>query len=359
MPPGARSILGLYDGMDISLAASYRFGGQAPRMAPGLHIEVPEKPSPLTGMAVTVAPGAGLPLGESSTYYLAGGGLDISFAYAPLLPLTLRTTLGYGYTPLLSSQGLSRLSATAGVGLSFPIAERFVLSAYGEAGYGLGMLHEESTTSYGGSLAVLGGAEFGFLLTPSLELGVAARARSILGLYDGMDISLAASYRFGGQPLQLTPGRRVPLPPRPEPIRSAEPLQAPFLSIGQPAFDTVFPVLFKFYEAHPLGRMTLENPGPARAENIRVTLFVHTYMDVPRDCVAPFTLEPGEKREVELKALFNSRMLEVTEATMVTAEVGVEYRAGAATHVDKRRSRCACGTATLSRGTTTARLPPS
>jgi transglutaminase-like putative cysteine protease len=296
----------------------------------------PRRQTSLDRFSLTAVPGLGLPLGESSTYYAAGGGMDISFAFAPLLPLTLRTTLGYGYTPLVSQQGLSRLSATAGVGLSFPIASRFVLSAYGEAGYGLGMLHEESTTSYGGSMAVLGGAEFGFLLTPSLELGVAARARSILGLYTGTDISLAASYRFGGQPLQLTPGRRVPLPPRPEPIKSAEAGQSPFLLVGQPAFDTVFPVLFKFYEAHPLGRMTVENPGPARAENVRVTLFVHTYMDVPRECVELFTLEPGEKREVELKALFNGRVLEVTEATMVTAEVGVEYRAGTATHADKR-----------------------
>jgi hypothetical protein len=48
-------------------------------------------------------------------------------------------------------------------------------------------------------------------------------------------------------------------------------------------------------------------------------------MDAPKECATIAKLEPGASVDVPLYALFNDRILDVTEATKVSGEVSVEY----------------------------------
>jgi hypothetical protein len=332
----ARRIFGLYDGLGLSLAASYQFGGEALNLARYLDSVDMQRQGPIKQAAFRASPGIELPIGDSRAYYDIGAGMDLSGSYALLLPLVLRGSLGYAYSPLHAAEGLNRFSATAGLGLTFPVHPRLVLTAFSEAGYGVGVLNAAGQTESGSSLAGLLGAEFGFLINPSLELGLVIRGRRIFGLYDGLGVSLGASYQFGAQPAHVAALFKPLDPVQAGSFRASTAGGLPALHVGDAVFDTVFPVLFKHYENHPIGSLAIENTGKVKAENVRVTLFVHNYMDVPRDSVLPFTLEAGEQRKVDLKALFNERMLDVTEATMVTAEVAVEFNVGKSNYVDRR-----------------------
>lgn len=45
----------------------------------------------------------------------------------------------------------------------------------------------------------------------------------------------------------------------------------------------------------------------------------------PKECPAPKELRPGERKNVDIFALFTDRMLEVTEATRALADIRLEY----------------------------------
>jgi tetratricopeptide (TPR) repeat protein len=101
--------------------------------------------------------------------------------------------------------------------------------------------------------------------------------------------------------------------------------------------DNVFPVLFKYYDDHPIGRAVIINWEDQKAEDIRVSLFVRQYMDVPKEGLAPDMLEAGGEGAVELTALFTEKVLGITEGTKVTAEITLEYTIRGRRHKNEYR----------------------
>jgi tetratricopeptide (TPR) repeat protein len=88
----------------------------------------------------------------------------------------------------------------------------------------------------------------------------------------------------------------------------------------------IYPVFHKYYDDHPVGIATLINREKSTIGDIRLSFFVKQYMDSPKACPAPSKLAPGERRDADIMSLLNEKVLEVTEATKVAADITLEYR---------------------------------
>ncbi len=117
-----------------------------------------------------------------------------------------------------------------------------------------------------------------------------------------------------------------------EPLQKPKPLKeetvekrGKYLEIKDIEFDNIFPVLFKYYDEHPIGRAVLRNWEDTPITNIKVSLLIKRYMDSPKECKAPYELKGGEEKEIELYALFTDKVLEITEGTKVACEIILNY----------------------------------
>ena len=81
------------------------------------------------------------------------------------------------------------------------------------------------------------------------------------------------------------------------------------------SFDPVFPVFYTWYDANPLGTLTLKNDGKDAITGITVSFFMKQYMDAAVSTAVPDRLEPGKELAVPLKALFNASILDIDTAT--------------------------------------------
>ena len=100
------------------------------------------------------------------------------------------------------------------------------------------------------------------------------------------------------------------------------------MKITDVKLERIFPVLFQYYDTHPLGSITLSNAGNRDVENLEVRLEMQgeqTYMDAPKLSARIEQLKKGESVTVDLFALFNEKVLQVTEGTKVIAQVAVNY----------------------------------
>lgn len=101
-----------------------------------------------------------------------------------------------------------------------------------------------------------------------------------------------------------------------------KPLQG--LTLTDTNIETVFPVFYKYYDDHSLGRVVLQNNENRVLENVKVNLFVPQYMDNPKLCLALERLEPGRSAEIDLFGLFTNSVLSISETTKVSAQIIVE-----------------------------------
>ncbi len=89
--------------------------------------------------------------------------------------------------------------------------------------------------------------------------------------------------------------------------------------------NPVFPVLRSWYSTDPLGTVSLRNLEDGPIEKVRVYFHVPEYMGGPRLCASSENLEKGEEFEVPLYAVFDERILNLTENSRSNATVEVEY----------------------------------
>ena len=113
------------------------------------------------------------------------------------------------------------------------------------------------------------------------------------------------------------------------------------VELGQFHFDDVFPVLYKYYDDHPIGSAIVENHGDLPAEKVTIELIVKGFMTEKKLCQAIDRLDPGETRQVSLYGLFTEDVLKLTEGTKALVNVSIGYSAGgsknAAEHVHTLR----------------------
>jgi tetratricopeptide (TPR) repeat protein len=276
---------------------------------------------PIT-VGLQITPEASLPLGDSATYFTLGGGARLAGAVglSGFKLITPILDLGYLYLPVRAAgANLSVLQFGAGGILSLPFAKRFTADLMLATGYYAGLLHA-TVPSTGGSFYGIGKAGISMFLSPRFSLALAAGYGYYHEVYQGLQFTLGSTVRLAG-------GGGGPIPN--ETVLPLFPGRLPaggLVKITDAKLERVFPVLFKYYDTHPLGSITLSNVGDRELENLEVRLEMQGYMDAPKLSARVERLKKGESKSVDLFALFNEKVLAITEGTKAIAQVTVGYK---------------------------------
>lgn len=275
-------------------------------------------------LSISLLPGGVLPLGDSTSYFTAGGGVgvsaDLRLSSLPFLFLKLDTA--YSHIPIRTEDHISVYSASAGGGVIFDISGKLNLAAYGTGGYFYSSVTDGSGEG-GGNIALKGGLSLSYAISPAFSLVADAHYLYNFYLNQGIGLSLGVSYFL---PSGRIDRRLDNLPVRPELLEeSTIKRTGKGLEISLIELNKIFPVLFKHYDNNPVGRVLIYNNESSPASDITVSLFVERYMDNPKKISVPGKVNSEEEIEVELFALFSDSVLEITEGTKVSAKLTLEY----------------------------------
>ena len=86
----------------------------------------------------------------------------------------------------------------------------------------------------------------------------------------------------------------------------------------------IFSNTYKIYENEGIGRINVVNNTKDRISRLKVSFSIKEFMDFPSEMEIE-NLPPAESREFVLKAVFNNKILNVTEDTPVQTEITVSY----------------------------------
>ena len=280
---------------------------QPPAGAPGTQAEA-QAGGGGSVFELTVVPEGQLPVGTySDSFSLGGGGSVSGHLRSRELPWVVPTVeASYSFAPVRADIDLSLVRLTAGAEIALRPMPRFAAYAFGTGGGFYGFLTGSTAASAFG-LAYRAGIGASFRLTPVLGISAGVAYSSHLGLHDGVSAFIGTRLTFGD---------------------SSGFQQGPRIRIYEPEFDTMFPVLFKYYDTNPLGTVKVENSSDEPLTDVEIRVEVPQFMDTPKVSARIAELAPGETREVELTALFTDEVLTLTEGTKVTANV-VATHAGA------------------------------
>ena len=92
------------------------------------------------------------------------------------------------------------------------------------------------------------------------------------------------------------------------------------------SFKAINRLIYKYYDENPLGTAVIHNWEKSPATDIKATVFIRHYMDIPKECTVQESLESGEEVAFDLNALFNNNVLGITEGTKAAAEITITYK---------------------------------
>jgi hypothetical protein len=230
----------------------------------------------------------------------------------PFLSILL-ARLDLAYTAIGREDALlNMIDVGPGIGMFFGIG-RIGLSASFSGGLGIGIITDRNSgsTANTSNPYIAGGLNASYLFPANFSIGVGARYKSYapFPLFHNLGVSLSVAYHFPN--VSRTAGLIREVPPK--------------IEILDAGFDQVFPVFYKYYDTNPVGTVSIQNGEDSIVRDVAVSLFVSQYMDGSKVSNKIDTLEPGEESIVDLYALFNPKILEVTEGTKATAEIKIEY----------------------------------
>jgi hypothetical protein len=265
-------------------------------------------------LALELAPQVNLPVGRDVDVYSIGGGGSLLARWNPSKLGLLGVELGGGASLVpvqvadgkpVSSALMSLYWPQAGLGLRFSLTSWLTAGAHASAGYFFASIDAPLATSSGSNPLFAGGVKLDFNLSRTLSLGLGAEYRDFVGLYNDVSIRLGTTYH-------VQPARQA-----------AKYRQYNDLVISTVELAPVFPVLFKYYDEHPVGTVVVMNKGKIPIENLRVDFFVNQYMDGPKASVEIPFLKGGQEARLDVLALFNDTVLGISEATKVQATMAV------------------------------------
>jgi len=250
-------------------------------------------------LSFKVTPGGFIPLASSKDLLKPGGGLEAGAEYR-LLPFLYATAgLGYNLLPVRSKteEVVNLFALGTGAALNFEVAADLHTGAYARAGYYYGFV-SGGEPSGSGNPFVQGGLYASYRLQPNLSLGIDTGYRNFFGFTSDLAVSLGVSYHF---------------------FYSSKDV----IEVNEPRMR-VLPVLFKYYDRHPVSTMTIRNTSDEPLTNLSVHFLAREFMINPKLCADSLRLEPGEEVEVELCALFTEEILKVSEGTKVSVNISVD-----------------------------------
>ncbi len=270
-------------------------------------------------LTLSVSPRYEFPLLTSTQYFTNGLSAGFSIAYKPPVTFPIYFSLDFGYTYLPLNLDWANPIHTAiigaGMGLDFKFLGRLSGNLYLKGGYYETIFKDiDGNTLYGGNPYIDTGASLGFYFSSRLRIAIGTSYRQLFGkpenLFKGIGLYVETSYRF---PLNDT----VDI----EPVRT----KPSKLEITKLRINNIFPVFYKYYDDHPIGKLTLVNKERGKIDNIRVSFFIKQYMDNPKNYKIEGTIDRGKSKAIDIFALFNEKVLEITEGTKVSSKLTVEY----------------------------------
>lgn len=275
-------------------------------------------------LTLSAAPGLSWPAWDADLLEVGASATGSARLGIGSSPLSAGAELGYASQPMKNTEeSLSILSFGAVAAADLPVFPWLRLGPSLQGGYFLGFLPGGS--GFAGRSAYFGGGiDASFLIGRAFSLGLGAGYRNYYGLYGAATASLSATLRLGQG--NSPASRRAAPATKPVPLNAGAATQDRGLAIAELRLDPVFPVLFKFYDDHPIGKVTIRNEGSLPIEDLNVSLFVNQYMDNPKLCAAIPRLEPGAEASADLFALFNDKLLAISEGTKVSTKVSLAYR---------------------------------
>jgi tetratricopeptide (TPR) repeat protein len=263
-------------------------------------------PSPLS---IEAGPVFDIPLGDSSEWFSPGGTFDLGVSYrVPNTIFALQGGLQYAYAPIPAEASVSLAILRAGGGILLPLTSAISLYATATIGYYFATLNDLSSSAGDPCLAAAIGLKFA--LDPSFRLTVSAQYKNYVGLYQGISVGAGVDVSLGNL------GGSVAIP--------------------QLELRPAFPVFYKHYDSNPVGSLRITSNLRVPATDITTRVYIKEYMDAPKTVAVDGSLAPGQTRDVDLFALFNDKVLDVTEGTKVAAEITVSFKVDGQTYANTR-----------------------
>lgn len=278
-----------------------------------------------------------IPLMDSADYFGLGGaiGVGAEYEFRGNPQFFVSGGLDYAFQPVKDdSSSVSLLSVLFGGGTYFWFSPRLGIKVTGLGGYYFGFLSDGGAS--GDNFALEGGACVEYLLTPGLNLALGAAYRYNRGTYQGMAITASASYFLRGNEERRLAIERAEQKRKVDLLEAKTPEKGRGLDLQEVQMYEIFPVFHKFYDDHPVGTAVLVNQEPQPITDIKLSFNIKQYMDSPKECSAPAEITAGGRSEIEILSLLTDKVLEVTEATKVAAELTLEYRMGGELYRDTR-----------------------
>lgn len=270
-------------------------------------------------LSLQLTPRLEIPVGENAEQYKTGGGAQFSLFYKPPISFPLYASLDFGYMYLPInldwSNPIHMATAGIGLGLDYRFLGRLAADIYVKAGYYQGFLKDPGgETIQGGNPYLDTGAGISFYLSSRFRIGIGSSYRNYFGkpssLFKSIGFYLGGAYRIplSGdvdiQQMQTKPAK---------------------LKIQEIDIGTIFPVFYKYYDDHSIGSIILENRESGIVENVEISVFLKQYMDYPKKYQVDEPIKRGKEIRIDLYALFNEKVLEITEGAKVSAEFTIDY----------------------------------
>ncbi|PKL35179.1 MAG: hypothetical protein CVV44_22655 [Spirochaetae bacterium HGW-Spirochaetae-1] len=91
------------------------------------------------------------------------------------------------------------------------------------------------------------------------------------------------------------------------------------------SLQVLFSSLYKFYTDNPLGTAVIRNTTGHTIDRIYAELLLKDYMDFPTDSRSFRQIQPDDTVRLDLYAVFNNRILGITENTPINAQLTIRY----------------------------------
>ena len=240
---------------------------------------------------------------DSSSAYSNVIGSTAQFSISPLPFVAALARVGVQSIRLDSNESLLYVGGAAGLAFTARLYERLSVSAAGFAG--LGKLPNYNNQSFG--LYEAGARlETSLRLSAALTLGISAGYERLATPTSDFLDAISAGIHLKLSPVELRASRSN-------------------LAIERIETQAIFPVFRSWYDTQPLGTVSIRNNEDGPIKNIRVSFHAPEYMGGPRLSTVIPRLERGQSTIVPLYAVFDERILSLTENSTTSAIISAEY----------------------------------
>ena len=236
-------------------------------------------------------------------------GLNLDLAYFPEAwgGFGVNTGLEFLMLPIVTKSHMEVLAAGFGPGFNQPLGQKADFYIRTQAGYCHFRSRQWEIEGIDGSSFILRAGAGGSLRFGNvLSLGLGGFYGYYDKLYNGIGVTLYGQLDFGRGKgtIQDKPVRDYTPEEKITPLDDEMPKPD---GKGVELYDfnltTLFPVLYKYYDANPVGSVIIRNFEDIPAEEVTVKFYMERYMDNPMKTGESFTLQPGEEGQRAADAL--------------------------------------------------------